>query len=772
MGRVATIGELALLLMKIDDRKKTTYAESGNLAATIAVNNASPATVDPTTTTLVEWALVPKLVSPMQGSVALANNIRLHFSKINLQIGGTTVVGPYTDLHDNGRVSTGRDAVFGGIMGTEALTESQPDSHYPTGVVAVPGTTLSLGLPGGHTMTISGTVELQLFAPDTGDTSGTPLQTFEFDFTTGASASTITVPIPGLYTVTPTDALGNPLKNPDNSNIVNWIGGMRSAPSTYAVVGSSATFTWPSDPKTKNGTRQNGTLYNFFGGGDVLRSVVPTAPSVAGDIRLVALTQNNLINGTLNPFPATTYSLANARAFGVAVPPTQASYATQPGACSLRAGLLFQGPGWSQGALGAVPFSSYNKNFAPEIPVLWDSVNSKEITAPFPGDWDNGTGLMPDGPWANKPDEGLQPLDSGSTETPYVGDYQAYSQRGSQSPTLFSPNRQVSSPVMFGSLPAGTSQPWRTLLFRPANLLSATLHPGGSDATIRDHLLLDMFWMPVVEPYGISEPFATSGKVNLNTQIVPFTYVTRTTGLRAVLKSVMVTALDPNQKVDAGGTKMISAYKAPALSSKQGNPRENPLAVTRYPIDLDATLNQLTLAPESPVVNAYPEFSRATHTAATPNFFVSASQICDVPLITPTLAAQINPPGSRVTTALVQGFWTTNSLTGNNSLERPYSLIYPRVTTKSNIFTVHVHAQALKKNAGDINQARWQEGKDQVLSDYRGSYTIEKYFDPNANDISDLNGATLDASKDDALPPEAALRGAKWRLLNVKRFGQ
>ena len=406
--------------------------------------------------------------------------------------------------------------------------------------------------------------------------------------------------------------------------------------------------------------------------------------------------------------------------------------------------------------------------------MLWDSINKKEVAVPFPADWDNGMGLTPDGPWANKPDEGLQPLGSASNLVPYTGDYEVFERTGSQSPTLFSPNRQVSSPVMFGSLPAGMSQPWRTLLFRPANLLSTTLHPGGIDPTVRDHLLLDLFWMPVVEPYGISEPLATSGKVNLNTQIMPFSYVTRTTGLRAVLKSVMITALNPTQPADSSNTKFIGVYKAPSLGSTQGNPRANPTAVTRYPIDRDATINQLTLTGDSIAANAYPEFGRGTHTAATPNFFVSASQICDVPLVPPGIVPPPPAPATRVTAAQVQSFWTSNNLTGDNSLEKPYSMIYPRVTTKSNIFTVHVLAQSLKKITTDPNQNSWVENKDLVLSEYRGAYTIEKYFDPNTDDLtSDADGTVPSiAANDGSLPRTAGLRAGKWRLLGVKRLGQ
>lgn len=111
-------------------------------------------------------------------------------------------------------------------------------------------------------------------------------------------------------------------------------------------------------------------------------------------------------------------------------------------------------------------------------------------------------------------------------------------------------------------------------------------------------------------------------------------------------------------------------------------------------------------------------------------------------------------------------------MTGDNSLERPYSLIYPRVTTKSNIFTVHVIAQALKQTPNDVQQKVWTENLDRVTSEFRGSFTIEKYYDPNSNDITDGNGQIQTAANDGNISSTAAIRGAKWRLLGMKRFGQ
>jgi hypothetical protein len=86
--------------------------------------------------------------------------------------------------------------------------------------------------------------------------------------------------------------------------------------------------------------------------------------------------------------------------------------------------------------------------------------------------------------------------------------------------TYFSPNRQVPGPVMSGSLPAPqedwSKSGWKTLLFCP-NPAGAG-HPGAQSPP--DHLLLDLFDMPVVESYAISEPFSTAGKVNLNYPMV------------------------------------------------------------------------------------------------------------------------------------------------------------------------------------------------------------------------------------------------------------
>ncbi|OYW27750.1 MAG: hypothetical protein B7Z47_06395, partial [Chthoniobacter sp. 12-60-6] len=177
-------------------------------------------------------------------------------------------------------------------------------------------------------------------------------------------------------------------------------------------------------------------------------------------------------------------------------------------------------------------------------------------TANSYGDFDNGIGDARDGAYVNKPDEGN--FYAGETlrynsKRFYRSGYFYDAWRNAddwRSGIYMTPNRMVSSPVMFGSLPSGVwpggsvstsavtgvsyseGKPWQTLLFRPHASSNANYgkgvnpgHPG--DHNPRDHYLLDLFFMPVVEPYAISEPLSIAGRINLNYQIVPFTNITR-----------------------------------------------------------------------------------------------------------------------------------------------------------------------------------------------------------------------------------------------------
>jgi uncharacterized protein (TIGR02600 family) len=552
---------------------------------------------------------------------------------------------------------------------------------------------------------------------------------------------------------------------------------------TPSASGTNGTFNYPvAELNNANGTRINGSGYQLAGIGDVLRTLVPTGPlvsgsNIAGDLRLLAISGSMPANTSGTTFQPSAYSMSGTPPSAVPVNVTGTTFVEGSirwgnGVVAIPNfgfGSLYSAIGASSSVTSYKP--NYGPHYSPDIPVEALGTNGPGV-----GDWDNGPGLMVDGPWANKPDEGMV-SSSGTTgydNTPYIGDYEIMNQTGMQYPTQFSPNRQVSSPVMFGSLPVGPDHPWQTLLFRPAALpgyhtgsaSTSYTHPGNSSSSaviLPDHVLLDLFWMPIVEPYGVSEPLATSGKINLNYQIAPFTYITRKTGMEAVLKSVMITALSPAAGTDSD---FSANYKNPLYAN--GSVYTYPSVTTRWPIDPVATLSQFDTRFAATLSSPY--------TSGTRNFFVSADEICDVPLV------PLGYPGVSGTSDLGT-FWNANSLTGDNSLERPYSMIYPRVTTKSNIFTVHVIAQSLKQTPSDLQSSTptWTENVDQVTSEFHGAYTIEKYLDPDTADLSyhtgggyqmwpNTNDGLINGSS--ASSQTVAIRNAKWRLLGVKRFGQ
>ena len=344
-----------------------------------------------------------------------------------------------------------------------------------------------------------------------------------------------------------------------------------------------------------------------------------------------------------------------------------------------------------------------------------------------------------DGPYINKPDTGYAYLANAATSTyPYYGHFAENS-----SASFFSPNRQIPSPGMFGSLPVGVvrRQPWQTLLFRPqpthpdgvpvpdAGLIRTGGSPYGGLAA--DHLIMDWFWMPVVEPYAISEPFSTAGKINMNYQIAPFTYITRATAVDALLKSQRMLAT-PNLPLSAN-------WKIPVGYGSDVSPNTTPPSVP-FRGDLSLSVADGTLR-------------QFDETFASGDLFRSATQICDI---------YLTPQGQSWTTnAAAENFWKQHQLTGDNSRERPYANLYGCLTTKSNSFTVHFRVQALQKVPGTA-PAQWVEGRDKLLSEYRGSSLIERYVDPQ------------DPSLPDFAAPNAASVALdsfyKFRVVSTKKF--
>lgn len=186
-------------------------------------------------------------------------------------------------------------------------------------------------------------------------------------------------------------------------------------------------------------------------------------------------------------------------------------------------------------------------------------------------DFDDGDPGGRVGAYINKPDEGNYAVGQFQASTwprpvmwraSYFRSDSFGARFGAPGRSFFTPNRMVSSPVMMGSLPSrvyftnatatdptfGGNGAWTNLLFRPHVQMNGGFarHPGqGNNNQPPDHYLLDLFWMPVVEPYAISEPLSSAGKVNMNYQMLPFTHIRRATALHAVMKGEVMTAL-PN----------------------------------------------------------------------------------------------------------------------------------------------------------------------------------------------------------------------------------
>jgi len=352
-------------------------------------------------------------------------------------------------------------------------------------------------------------------------------------------------------------------------------------------------------------------------------------------------------------------------------------------------------------------------------------------------DWDTGQVNAIDGAYANKPDSGAY-YSGGNAQQPYYNSGQNQNSNNAVIYSYFTANRIINSPVMFGSLPTGVMEDisWRTLQFRPIKTISdgGTLynHNVRSDpesgtynfdnpSQPPDHLLLDLFTMPVVEPYAISEPFSTAGRVNMNYQIIPFTYITRDTAIRAVLGSELIARVPRAAAVHASASQETSHYKggppgAPSYTTYGG------VTLARLPLNLDeyqGTLRQFQ-----------DKFNDG-------NIFKSASEICDMYLVPQgyTWGGEQNPGFD------LKWYGDDFALVGDNVRERPYGDIYPRLTTKSNTYTVHFRVQSLQNTSSD--PAQWNETTGAVLGEYRGATSIERYLDPNDPKIPDFATVTI-----------------------------
>ena len=505
---------------------------------------------------------------------------------------------------------------------------------------------------------------------------------------------------------------------------------------------------------TGDGHHYNNRFLQILQPGDVIRSlVVGGDDGAAADPRVAALQQEVT---TFKPHPDYDSSKFRAQTLrygngGFYFDPNNALYAEAPTTTSDPAnGFLVKLPAGTK----------YRPAYGPDLVPKTKGGVPFVVTRADGGaaDFDTGVGSFPDGAFAGKADEGNVAeywYHPATGEKLYVEPYFSTHIYDPPLDTYFSPNRQVPGPVMFGSLIAPQDEwskaGWKTLLFCP-NPAGAG-HPGAQSPA--DHLLLDLFTMPVVEPYAISEPFSTAGKVNLNYQMVPFSYIKRTTALRAALHSVRVTAI-PQSFID--GSKQLK-YKGFQDAAKE-EPTEN----FRYLVDRDETLR------------GFDAFFDKYKTNKNDGFFKSASQLCE---------RYLYPKGSpndgvgtpiKYTTGEggIKAFWDRNAVTGDNVREKPYADLYPRITTKSNTFTVHYRVQSIRQRnytgnptGADAYYRTFDESRDQVMSELRGEATIERYLDPEDARFQSTYTPATDRIDVERQSLETAYR---FRVISNKRF--
>ncbi|MBB5038662.1 Verru_Chthon cassette protein A [Prosthecobacter dejongeii] len=366
----------------------------------------------------------------------------------------------------------------------------------------------------------------------------------------------------------------------------------------------------------------------------------------------------------------------------------------------------------------------------------------------------------------------------------------------SGSGSFFSPNRMLPSPAVMGSLPSkiwGTNGEgaWTNLLFRPyvqydtgrtgANQAANSTHPGASSPP--DHYLLDLFWMPVVEPYAISEPLSTAGKINLNYQMLPFTHIRRATALHAAMKGEMIAAIPNPEYEESKGvlTQWTTNGDSPPTfrSEAQNKYWHRSIVIDSFKNGArswwaDNDLNQTVQGTLRQFEERF-NFSNTLSSGFKAGLFRTASQLCEVHLIPGdasgpaaknVLASAVANPTSRATA--MANFWSEHCATGDNTRERPYANLYAKFTTRSNTFRVHVRAQAIRKARRSVAANVFDPKLDLPSGEFRGSFLLERYIDQ-----ADLTAAGISVDYASSVNPFALKpleNYYRFRVLESKRF--
>lgn len=439
----------------------------------------------------------------------------------------------------------------------------------------------------------------------------------------------------------------------------------------------------------------------------------------------------------------------------------------------------------------------YPQHQIPDIP-LTDYASK---SAAKYGDWDNGSGVLRDGAYINKPDDGnlsvMKLWHGGKSQGIYRIRNAYFTQSWLQVPSreaFFSPNRLTASPGVFGSLPTGVfgsrrdtnetvesqiGAPWRTLLFRPDVGVrqknggqGVGSHPGAAQSSggggPPDHLIMDLFWMPVIDPRPMSLGFATEGKINMNYQMLPFRHINRATGMHAALKGEFVTAY-AQQDTRTGGTPsnnnpaIYKTAKDTSVFPNLGWSEATPDGKDWYRhINIPETLEQFR--------------EKFEHSSRNPSDFggllKTASQICEMHMI-PAGAPRHSEPVLVNLRSMAERrnkmgqFWASNRLTGDNTKERLYANLYQKVTTKSNAFRVYFRAQSISK-ARSLQPNEVDTTRDTVTAEYQGSALIQRYLD--MSKFTDYPDYASVLSSSSLFAMRSLEHYYRYRVLEMKQF--
>ncbi len=277
--------------------------------------------------------------------------------------------------------------------------------------------------------------------------------------------------------------------------------------------------------------------------------------------------------------------------------------------------------------------------------------------------------------------KGESPLIPRSARFPSIG-YLQYVRTG-----IIPDDESVSYPQQHGT-------PFRLLSFAPSTETTNQTTTRSGSLSYPDWALLDLLYIPSTlipwgGPYGSSSNLvhygtyggATAGRINPNGSLiyttnvlVPQTNVSRNIPMQAVLDRLSV-----NQSLAGAPTTSAGDFTTPNLSAGT--------AVDRVAI-----------------AKAVEDFIRTNGPLRMP------AEICNIPAIA-ALRPSANPT--------------------RNDLVRQ---IVGVLTTQSNVFSVWVAGQAIRKNPRNTSYGQFEAG-DSVLSEVRARYIVERYLDPGADGV-------------------------------------